>query len=354
MSRRSPIPPALPWDRARPGLERAYRIDPDGLTGPTRGEAHGRYWRPVGLGWFRPVEPPGSVEQRLIEVSYRAPVDSAITGWASLRWHGGRWFTGDGADGSWLDVPATCLGSHRDRRPGIAFTKERLQPGEVTRVDGLQVTTPVRSVVFEMRHAAAMPAAVRLLDMACFNDLVSLDEVAREVARCVAWTGIQQAREALALADENAWSPAEVDFRLLWTQVGQLGPVLCNQPVFDLRGRHLVTPDLLDPVAGVIGEYQGVHHFERSQRRRDVTRETLLRDHGLEYVERIAGEEPTRFLIRLRSAYARAARQPSSHRRWTIEQPPTWPARETVAQRRALTPHQRAVLLGHRRLDSAA
>jgi hypothetical protein len=273
------------------------------------------------------VEPPASVEQRILEVSYRAPADSAVTGWASLRWQGGRWFTGSAADGSLLDVPATCVGSHRDRRSGIVFTKERLQPDDVTRVDGLVVTTAVRSVVFEMRYAPSVAAAVRAVDMACFNDLVSLDEVADEVARCVAWTGIQQARDALALADENAWSPAEVDFRLLWTQVGWLGPVLCNQPVFDLRGQHLVTPDLLDPVAGVIGEYQGVHHFERSQRRRDVTRETLLRDHGLEYVERIAGEEPTRFLIRLRSAYARAARQQSSDRRWTIEQPPSWTAR---------------------------
>lgn len=354
MRTRAAIPTPVAWHPERPGLERAYRIDPRGERGPTRGQVDGRFWRPVAPGWFRPVEPPRSVDQRIVEASYRVPHDGGITGWAALRWHGGRWFTGLHVDGSLLAVPITVLCTSRGHTPGIAQTKERLRPSDLLRVDGLAVTSPVRSVVFEMRHAESLTAAVTTLDMACFNDLVSLAEVGELVSESAGWTGIQQARDALALADENAWSPAEVAFRRLWTDVGQLGPVVCNVPIFDLHGRHLLTPDLFDPVAGVVGEYQGAHHFEQAQRRRDITRETLLRDHGLELVERVAGEASTRFLIRLRSAYARAARFPTSDRRWTLVPPPTWTPTETVAQRRALPPHLRRALLANRSLDQAA
>lgn len=354
MRTRTPLPEPVMWHPARPMLERAYRVDPRGDRGPTKGQVDGRYWRAVGPGWFRPVEPPASVEQRIVEASYRVPEDGAVTGWAALRWLGGRWFTGTDVGGSPLDIPITVLCTHRNHTAGIRQSKERLRPSDLQRVDGLSVTTAVRAVTFEMRHADSVVAAVTSLDMACFNDLVSLAEVRSWVDEGKGWTGIQQARDALSLADENVWSPAEVRFRMLWTQTGELGPVRCNVPIFDLHGRHLITPDLFDPAAGVVGEYQGGHHFERDQRRRDIAREALLRDHGLEYVERVAGEEPTRFLIRLRSAYARAARQPASERRWTLDAPPSWTSTETVAQRRGLSPHQRRILLAHRQLDPAA
>lgn len=344
----------LPWHPERPGLERAVRADARGETGPTKGQTQGAGWRAVAPGWFRPSDPPTSVEQRIVEASYRLPVGGGVTGWAALRWLGGRWFEGSAADGSAIPVPITMLSSNRSHVPGVLHTKERLRPDELVTVDGLTITHAVRSVLFEMRYAPTLLAAVTHLDMACFNDLVSLDEVSAWLEENKGWTGIQQARDALALADENAWSPAEVVMRSLWTRTAGLGPVLCNVPVFDLHGRHLVTGDMLDPVVGVVGEHQGPHHFERDQRRRDIARESMLRDHGLEYVERVAGEDPTRFLIRLRSAYARAARQPADARRWTLEAPASWVSTETVAQRRALNPRQRAVLLAHRQIQAAA
>lgn len=347
-------PQPVAWHPERPGLERAFRVDDSGRSGPTRGQVQGRQWRAVAPGWFRPANAPVSVDQRIVNASYRVPTGGGVTGWAALRWLGGHWFTGSLPGGKALDVPITMLGAFRRHTPGVVHTKERLRPEDLIVHHGLPVTTAVRSVVFEMRHAPTLGDAVIACDMACFNDLVSLSEVRTLVEQSRGWTGIQRARDALLLAQENAWSPAEVGFRLLWTEVGQLGPVICNQPIFDLHGRHLLTPDLFDPVAGVVGEYQGEHHFERAQRRRDITRETLLRDHGLELVERVAGEEPTRFLIRLRSAYARASRSPSSDKRWTTEAPPSWTPTETVAQRRALPDHRRRVLLAHRQHDPAA
>lgn len=354
MRRRAPIPPAEPWHPARPGVERAYRVDPAGTTGPTKGQSDGRYWRTVSPGWFRPVEPAGSVEQRIVEASYRLPAGGGVTGWAALRWWGGRWFEGTARDRSLLDVPLCVIGTNRNHTPGVLLSKERLKPSDLAVHDGLAVTTAVRAVTFEMRYADSVAAAVRALDMACFNDLVSLAEVTEAVEDLGGWEGIQQARKALALGVENAWSPAEVDLRLTWTGTGGLGPVLCNTPIFDLRGRHLLTPDLFDPAVGVVGEYQGEHHFERGQRRRDVSRDALLRDHGIEPVECFAGEEPGVLVGRIRAAYARAAREPASDRRWTTTPPAGWEPTSTVGQRRALSPQQRSRLLAHRSIRPAA
>lgn len=346
--RRAPIPPAEPWHEARPGLECAYRVDPTGKRGPTPGQVAGRYWRAVGHGWYRPVEPATSVEQRIVDASYGLPAYGGVGGWAALRWWGGRWFEGTRADGSLRDVVLAVGTAHRSHRSGVELTKERLKPDELTVHDGLGLTTAELAVVYEARHAESVGAAVVAIDMACFNDLVSVAEVREKADTMAGWTGIQQVRDALVLATENAWSPQEVTMRLSWTVDTGMGPVQCNRPVFDLDGRHLITPDLLDPVVGVVGEFQGEHHFAREQRRRDLGREALLRDHGLEYVERVAGERHDAFLARLRSTYARAARIPVSDRRWTLELPPGWTPTQTVSQRRLLSERDRARLLAHR------
>ena len=130
--------------------------------------------------------------------------------------------------------------------------------------------------------------------------------------------------------------------------------MLCNRPVFDVDGRHLVTPDLLDVEAGVAGEYQGEHHFHRDQRRVDVEREQRLRAAGLEYVEIMGGDTAEQVVARLRATYARAARMPAAARRWTLERPPGWIATDTVDQRRSLSRDQRRRLLGRRVLADAA
>jgi hypothetical protein len=63
------------------------------------------------------VEPPTSTEQRIVEASYLLPADGAVTGWAVLRWLGGRWFEGGAADGVPLDVPLCIPGRNRNHVP---------------------------------------------------------------------------------------------------------------------------------------------------------------------------------------------------------------------------------------------
>lgn len=213
------------------------------------------------------------------------------------------------------------------------------------------MTTAAYALLFEIRHATDLDRAMVYADMAAYDDLVSRHELALLVARSPGWYGIGRGRDTVQWMAENAWSPAEVGMRSVWVREAGLPRPLPNRPVFDVHERHVGTPDLIDPAAGVVGEYDSELHLDRSRRRRDVEREERYRAVGLEPVVMLPGEliDPWRFIARLRSAYERAARRGST-RRWTIEHPHWWVPTETVSQRRALTAEQRKIWLRYRRL----
>lgn len=325
------------------GVTVPVRRDPSGRAGPTKGQARGPNWRCTSYGYYVPSSVDGArVEQRIVEAARVLPAYGAVTGWAALAWRGGRWFTGAAADASPLPVPLAMVDGVRPQS-GIRVCSERLAPDDLTVVDGLPVTTAVRSVCFEMRYARSLESAVAVLDMAAYDDLVSVAELARYAAAHAGWTGIPQCRDAALLADENAWSPQETSMRLAWRE-SRLGVPLANRPVFDRGGRLLGTPDLIDPAAGVVGEYDGRHHLQHEQRVGDVDREERFRSRGLEVVTML-GADREGFIRRLVAAYRRAhGRAPT----WTLEQPAWWTDTSDVAARRALPPDLRHRLLRYR------
>ncbi len=342
-----------PFHPARPGLVAPVRVDPTGVDGPTRKQARGRQWRTTTRGLVVPASVDGTnAEQRVVEAAELLQVGEAVTGWAALAWQEARWFTGTGADDSVLLPVPLVTARHVLAQPGITISQEFLGPGERQFVDGVVITAPLRSVCFEARSAASLTGAVVAVDMAAYSDLVSIDELAAYVAAQMAPTGIGRAREALALADENSWSPQEVLMRRVWELPGERPRPLCNVPVFDRSGRHVGTPDLLDPVAGVVGEYDSALHLVGAQRTKDVRREGEFRRLGLEYVTMLGSDRLdgfTSFLSRLETAYGRAAYGAERSRPWTITTPPWWIDTTSVAARRNLPPHLRERLLRHRR-----
>lgn len=279
------------------------------------------------------------------------PTHSAITGWAALCWLGGRWF--DGLTALRTRRPIAIVTGTRDIRaqPGIQPTGEGLDPRMVQWVDGVPVTDARFATSFEMRYAASDRAAVGVLDMAAYSDLVSIEEMEDFLAGQSGWTGIPRARRALVRADENCWSPAEVDLREIWElEAGRARPV-CNRPLFDRRTRaHIGTPDVFDPVAGVAGEYDGELHLARGQRDHDLKREGAFRTHDIEIAVMTAPDrhDPSAFVGRVRTAYRHAELHPVEDRTWTLEQPSWWTPSETVGQRRAMTDHERRRFLSHR------
>jgi hypothetical protein len=337
----------------RPGIVAPVRVDPRGLCGPTRAQSRGSDWRRSSQGLYVPSwVDRDATEQRIVEAAAVLPRYGGVTGWATLRWWGGRWFESRGPRGGLPAVPLATGGLHIRPQRGVEICEEKLEPRDLVGFDGLRTTTPVRAVCFAMRYAASVREAVVILDMAAYSDLVSIAELAAYALEHPAWTGIPQCRDAIPYADENSWSPTEVDMRWTWAvEAGRPRP-LCNRPVFDRRGRHVGTPDLLDPVAGVVGEYAGSLHLVGKRRSRDLQHEEDYRALGLEYVTMVGQDrlDPGPFITRLHGAYRRAARTPQDQRLWTIEPPAGWISTATVEQRRRLEGSLRERLLRYRRV----
>ena len=328
-------------------------LDPAGVAGPTPAQARGQAWRRTSHGLYVPAAVDRHLpEQRIVEAAAVLPAYGGVTGWGALRWSGAHWFSGLAPDGlSPLPVVLVTAGDDIRPQPGIQVSAERLDPTELTVCDGVRLTVAVRSVCFEMRYAASTRAAVVAADMAMAADLVSIDELAAFVAAQSGWTGIPRCREALALANENSWSPRETShLRLVWVLDAGFPPPLCNVPVFDRAGRHVGTPDILDEEAGVAGEYDGSLHLQGSQRARDVRREEAFRSLGLEYFTIVAEDAGDREAVvrRMQSTRGRARFASPSTRAWTIAPPPWWIPTETVELRRALTAEQRRRVFRHR------
>lgn len=350
---------SIPWWRLeRKGLTMPVRVDPTGRAGPTRRQARGRAWRATSRGLYVPATVDGeSVDQRIVEAAAVLPkspemsCDCGVTGWAALRWGGGYWFGGLGPDGETrLPVTLAVGDSTIVAQPGIEISEEHLRPDDMEKVDGLPTTTHARSVTYLMRHAPTMAEAVTALDMAAYNDLVSIQEVRSYLPSLATWTGIPQCRRATDEAEENAWSPREVVMRMIWTRVAELPRPLCNRPVFDRFGQHLGTPDLLDEEAGVALEYDGAAHRVGPQHRKDRDREESFRRVGLEYFTMLGGDnEEDEVAARMHEVRARARWAGPSTRAWTTELPSWWIPTFTVDQRRNLDPGLRLRCLRYRR-----
>ena len=142
--------------------------------------------------------------QRVVEVAAQLPGYGGVTGWAALSWLGGTWFGGVGRGGELLPVPVAVSSGNRMRpRPGVEVSQEVIAPRYVVRSGGVRTTGALWSVAYEMRHARDDEGAVVAFDMAAFNDLVSVAELAAFVdTDLVARWGVERVRRVLPLLDD--------------------------------------------------------------------------------------------------------------------------------------------------------
>ena len=252
-----------------------------------------------------------------------------MTGWASLRWQGARFFEGRAYPGEEpLPVPLVTGGHDLRRDPRVLISKAQLAAHERVLVDGIWTTRPTRAVFDEMRRHGAERQAVVDVEMAIAARLMTIVEFRDYVAGRNAWTGVDLARRAAAVAGLGCRSPQEVRMVLTWMWDAGLARPLCNVPIFDMQGRLIAIVDLLDVEAGCVGEYQGADHKDGERHRSDVAREQALRDHGLECFEVVGGDLQDRELTvtRMVGARARSRFEPAARRTWTLCQPAWWEA----------------------------
>ncbi len=326
------MPPPVEW-KARcehpTGLVRPVPLDPAGLDGPTRGQARGGAWRRTGHGMYVPAHVDPTVpEQRILEAAVHLPEGGAVTGWAACRWLGAGYFDGLQTDGATeLPVPLACGPEHNLRsRTGIQPTRDRLEPDEVRVLRGVPCAVPERATFDAMRRAEDVREAVVAMDMMAAAELSSVARMRRYLEGRAGWNGLPQVRDALDMAAEESRAPTETRLRLVWTLDAGLPAPRPNAPVFDLKGRLIGIADLFDPVAGLVGEYDGAAHRGAGRHHRDVVREDRFRRAGLEYVKVTSLDllDIERLVDRVLAARVRALALPRSRWSWTLQVPDGW------------------------------
>jgi hypothetical protein len=310
---------------ARPRTRRqllAAGVTPSQLRGPRwQRTSHGRYL-PSGIDATACLP-------RILDAATRCPSEGAIGGWASARIHGVDACDGFDTDGRTpLDVPLVLGGSRIRRCAGVERWHDPLPAYDVVQVGGIRFTAPPRTCLDRMRRADGLREAVVVADQMTLGRLVRLTRIREYAEAHAGWRGILQARRALDLCDpmsRNAW---ETRMRMVWLLDAGLPRPMCNPPLFDLHEGLLGYPDLFDPVAGVVFEYDGSGHRASAQHDRDNQREERFEDHGLVVarVSRANLADRETLADRMRRTRQRGVRRDRRNDRWTLEVPPSWGA----------------------------
>jgi hypothetical protein len=149
---------------------------------------------------------------------------------------------------------------------------------DIAELHGVPLTTPVRTA-FDLGRQPCRTSALIALDAMCHRRSVRQAELTDYAAKRVRWPGGRRLLELLSLVDPRAESPMETRLRLLLSDAGAPPPV----PQHEVRngaGRLIGRVDLAYPQWRIAIEYEGDHHRERAQFRRDITRSNALREAG--------------------------------------------------------------------------
>ena len=169
-------------------------------------------------------------------------------------------------------------GSSRSCRAEYAGGQRDLRPEDICEIDGVRVTTPLRTCMDlgcsrpRWRALAAMDAFMRVHD-------IRREEMWRLLPRYFRRRGVVQLRQLIPLADPRAESVRESRVRLAIEDAGLPRPV--PQHWVTHGGRPVYRLDLAYPHAKVAIEYDGREFHEgRDQVKADRARRQWLRERG--------------------------------------------------------------------------
>jgi hypothetical protein len=253
------------------------------------------------------------------------PSGGVLAEWAAAAVHGvpRTWLDGRSLRGDPLPIPAVVAPPMRPYvRRGLVVRQGRLSPDDVVEVDGLVVTSGVRTAFDPIRHSANLPQAVATGDAALWYALTTREEVEGYVRRRPRWRGVGRARAAVPLLDARSESPPESITRVMWTQSG-LGVPVPQVLIADANGNVLACVDLFDEKAGVVGEYQGAWHRLGTKPWADTQRRRGLETVGLEVADIWSRDIASQRLLVavLEPSYRLAARRDPADRTYQLLSP---------------------------------
>jgi hypothetical protein len=272
------------------------------LTGVTRTELKEPPWVSPHHGYHRDAVLHDPVRQRILDAAAVMPPGAAVGGWAAAYLHGATYLDGRG-DPVLLLLPANRVVD----RPGIEITRVALEPDDLTTRHGISCTSGTRTAFDLLRRAPDLTEAVVAGDGVVRAGLTTIAKLAVYASGHPRRRGLRQLRAAVPLLEPAAASPPETRLRMLCRQQANLPRLLVNVPVYDAVDRFLGIPDLLEPVTGLVIEYDGEQHRELGQHTADNLREEGFEAAGLGVV-RVTSldlDQPAATASRISAAYQR-------------------------------------------------
>lgn len=164
-------------------------------------------------------------------------------------------------------------------RNGLVDSGERaLTPGDVTEVDGIAVTTPLRTA-WDLGRQRYLEPGIAGLDAMLRLGGVDRAELLDGVGRFRGQRWVTHLRLLAPLADGRAASPGESVLRLRWIGAGLPEPT-CQVEVWE-AGALLAVLDVANEDLRYSAEYDGAEwHSSPEQREHDQRRRARVSEHG--------------------------------------------------------------------------
>jgi hypothetical protein len=191
--------------------------------------------REVVAGIFVDASLPDTVELRL-SIARRVIADDVVVARRSAAWlHGLDLLDYRGFPAT---PPVEAVTEQRRNRPRnqlmIAHVADDLVASDITEIDGLRVTTPLRTACDLARFTPRTDALVAL-DAYLNKGLIQRERVTKHLVRWKKRRGIRQAYATIQIADGRSESGGESRMRLRLLDMGLPGPDL-QIPIYDLFG----------------------------------------------------------------------------------------------------------------------
>lgn len=281
-----------------------------------------------GVWAFAPSDLPPDPWQRILRAAPVIPRGGAIGGWGAAFAHGAHDLDGVAADGEDLPVPLCLPRDLRCRRTNdLQIVRSDLEAYELVEVQGVRVTAPARTIADLARLTARFDDAVAHVDAMLNLDESLLRDLVRWLDDHPRRRGVAQARRVARLARPGTESRAESRLRVMWVLDAALPEPLVNQWVYARSGKLLGRADLIDPEAGVVGEYDGAHHAAAERRSNDHRRREAFQQAGLVVVQHTSVDLSARrefAVARLRRVREAGMRRDRSRDQWALGAAPAW------------------------------
>ena len=180
-------------------------------------------------GVYVAAQTPDSALLRAAALRLVVPEDAVVTDWTAC------WlWTGVDAPGAHQRTPELYLfhrKPHCRLRNELASSGARhLSPSDVTILDGLVVTSPLRTAC-DIGRLFHRDRAIGALDALLRHGTFDLEQLQLEVERFKRMRGVVQLRALTPLADPRAESPGESTLRLRWLDETELPPPTPQIPI---------------------------------------------------------------------------------------------------------------------------